>query len=215
MKEKDQNQGWKHFKGDTIGVVLSPENSKTTDRPENGKKQRKAPINGTKLPWYQRTARKIVILFGLFVAAIVITIVSIFYYSNSRDAPLLLYADQYALHKGSVYVRNKEDIIRAGDKKGLIESVSYLNTDNQMLVTVRALGTGRYFAFVWVPKLDSFEGAYGMIDYNCDGQYTPMIIDGDIIIPTCFKDIVIKKMGSIMPGTDGVSNRPDYTFSII
>ncbi len=206
MKEKDQNQGWKHFKGDTLGVIVKDHIGSIPHHDEDPFK---------KLPWYQRIARMLVIMLGIFVVIIAITIWSTIWYSNSRDTPLLLYADQYALHKASVYVRNKEDIIRASDKKGLIEAVSYLNMDNQMLITVRALGTGRYFAFIWVPKLDSLEGTYGMIDYNCDGQYTPMVIGGDIIIPTCFKDIVIKKMGSIMPGTGGVSSRPDYTFSMI
>lgn len=197
MKEKDQNQGWKHFKGDTIGVVLSSENSKTTDRPENKEKQRKAPIKGTKRSLPQRIARKLVILMIMLIAVPIIAWLSIYWYSTSRDTPILLYANEYALYNGSVYTHERESIVLADDGKGFIELTSYLNLSNQGVVTIRALGTHRYFAFVWMPKPPDFKDAYGLIDYNCDRQYTPMIIGGALIIPSCFKKILADKMAAI------------------
>lgn len=200
MKEnKDQNQGWKHFKGDTIGVIVEDPTGSIPRCPKNREIRGKAPKKSTKQPWYQRAARMLVIILGFSGIVLVIIGMSIFWYSTSRDTPFLYYEDQYALHKGSVYTHNKETIVLADDKKGFIEMVSYLNMDKQMLVTTRALGTNRYFAFVWVPKSDSFDGAYGLIDYNCDRQYTPMIIGGGMVIPTCFRKILTDKMAPISP----------------
>jgi len=186
MEEKDQNQ--------TLGVIVEDHIRSISRDKINGEKSLKDLIKSTKQPWYQRIARRIVLTIITFAAVSIIAGLSILYYSISRDTPLLFYANTYALHKGSIYALNKEKIILADDQKGFIEAVSYLNMDNQMLVTTRALGTGRYFAFAWVPKLDSFEGAYGLIDYNCDGQYTPMIIGGAMIIPACFRKILTDKI---------------------
>ena len=232
MKEKDQNQGWRNFKGDSIGAVVDLKKCENLvpateqikqqhcdmgdgiegDCPiflgksdycqyntENRGKRRKAPKKGTKCPWYQRIARMLVIMIGIFVVIITITIWSTIRYSDSRNTPLLFSSGRLALHKGSIYTRDRESIIIADDGKGFVEMVYYLSLDSQGLITTRALGTNRYFAFAWIPKPPYFEGANSMIDYNCDGQYTPMGLGGEMIIPGCFIKILTDKMINISP----------------
>ena len=199
MKKNDQNQGWKHFKGDTIGVIVEDPTGSIPREEVNDEKPLKAPKKGTLASLTQRIVRKLVIIIIISMTVPIIAGLSIMYYSTARDTPLLLNEDRLALYNGSLYLRGKESIILADDQKGFVEMVSYLNLDKQMLVTARALGIYRYFAFIWVPKLNSFEGAKGFIDLNCDRQYTPMIVDGNLIIPKCFKKILTDKMAPMSP----------------